>query len=98
MVDLISNLSSVSVSNLKFSFSWSCFKFVVFVFVISILKFISVPVSSLKLSILEFCLCGEVTERPKVHAWKACVQKCTQGSNPCLSEFRISDLGLRIAE
>ena len=29
---------------------------------------------------------GEVTERSKVHAWKACVpQKGTQGSNPCLS-------------
>ena len=29
--------------------------------------------------------CGEVTEWLKVHAWKACVQQCTGGSNPPLS-------------
>jgi hypothetical protein len=28
---------------------------------------------------------GEVTERLKVHAWKACVRKRTLGSNPSLS-------------
>src|SRR5210317_1977959 len=33
-----------------------------------------------------FCLfCGEVTERPKVHDWKSCVLKGTEGSNPSLS-------------
>src|SRR5205085_1760126 len=32
----------------------------------------------------ETCL-GEVTEWSKVHAWKACVQQCTAGSNPALS-------------
>ena len=29
--------------------------------------------------------CGEVTERPKVHDWKSCVLKGTEGSNPSLS-------------
>jgi hypothetical protein len=28
---------------------------------------------------------GEVSERLKEHAWKACVQQCTVGSNPTLS-------------
>ncbi len=28
---------------------------------------------------------GEVTERPKVHDWKSCVLKGTEGSNPSLS-------------
>jgi hypothetical protein len=28
---------------------------------------------------------GEVSERLKEHAWKACVQQCTLGSNPSLS-------------
>ncbi len=32
------------------------------------------------------CGAGEMTERPKVHAWKACVRhKRTEGSNPSLS-------------
>ena len=30
-------------------------------------------------------ICGEVTERPKVHDWKSCVLKGTEGSNPSLS-------------
>ena len=28
---------------------------------------------------------GEVTERPKVHDWKSCVRKRTEGSNPSFS-------------
>ena len=32
-----------------------------------------------------FPACGEVTERPKVHDWKSCVLKGTEGSNPSLS-------------
>ena len=28
---------------------------------------------------------GEVTEWPKVHDWKSCVRKRTEGSNPSLS-------------
>jgi hypothetical protein len=31
---------------------------------------------------------GEVPEWFKGHAWKACVRKRTQGSNPCLSEIK----------
>ncbi len=30
-------------------------------------------------------ICGEVTERPKVHDWKSCVPQGTEGSNPSLS-------------
>lgn len=33
---------------------------------------------------------GEVSEWSMVHAWKACVQKCTAGSNPALSEVSYS--------
>ena len=33
---------------------------------------------------------GEVRERLKRHAWKACEPKGFQGSNPCLSDFCIS--------
>ena len=42
---------------------------------------------SLSLRILEGGYCfGEMTERPKVHAWKACVSyPDTEGSNPSLS-------------
>ena len=37
---------------------------------------------------------GEVTEWPKVHAWKACVGQPTVGSNPTLSAiFTGSDEG-----
>ena len=28
---------------------------------------------------------GEMSEWPNEHAWKACVQQCTEGSNPSLS-------------
>ena len=28
---------------------------------------------------------GEVAERPKAHAWKACIRKRIVGSNPTLS-------------
>ncbi len=31
---------------------------------------------------------GEVSERPKEHAWKACVSYGTEGSNPSLSATR----------
>jgi hypothetical protein len=42
------------------------------------------------LPLRHICLCslsllGEVTERPKVHDWKSCVLKGTEGSNPSLS-------------
>ncbi len=30
-------------------------------------------------------LIGEMSEWPNEHAWKACVQQCTEGSNPSLS-------------
>ena len=37
---------------------------------------------------------GEMTERPKVYAWKAYVpQKGTEGSNPSLSAYPFSDEG-----
>ncbi len=36
-------------------------------------------------SIVFFIVSGEVSERLKEHAWRACVQKCTRGSNPRLS-------------
>ncbi len=40
---------------------------------------------SVKQFIFVHCL-GEMTERPKVHAWKACVRhQRTEGSNPSLS-------------
>jgi hypothetical protein len=35
---------------------------------------------------------GEVTEWSKVHAWKACVQQCTRGSNPRLSAIDKGDI------
>ncbi len=39
---------------------------------------------------------GEMTEWPKVHAWKACVPlKGTEGSNPSLSECSPSVLMIR---
>ena len=35
---------------------------------------------------LAFVICGEVSERSKEHAWKACrLQKGLEGSNPSLS-------------
>jgi hypothetical protein len=33
---------------------------------------------------------GGVTERPKVHDWKSCVLKGTEGSNPSPSAHRLS--------
>ena len=35
---------------------------------------------------LDFSLKGEMSERLKEHAWKACVAQVTGGSNPPLSE------------
>ncbi len=43
-------------------------------------------------------ICGEVTERPKVHDWKSCVPQGTGGSNPPLSasiKTTKSPLGIR---
>ncbi len=37
-------------------------------------------------------ICGEVTERPKVHDWKSCVLKGTGGSNPPLSAILFLNL------
>ena len=40
-----------------------------------------------------FLFCGEVTERPKVLAWKAGVLQGTEGSNPSLSAISFSGYG-----
>lgn len=39
---------------------------------------------------------GDVSERPKEHAWKACVVQATAGSNPAVTATDREDL--RIAE
>ena len=35
-----------------------------------------------------------MTERPKVHDWKSCVGKLTEGSNPSLSAMFVPKRGL----
>ena len=47
--------------------------------------FKSLPLRHFALIPMPFLFSGEVTERPKVHDWKSCVLKGTEGSNPSLS-------------
>ena len=47
--------------------------------------FKSLPLRHFALIPMPFLFSGEVTERPKVHDWKSCVSKGTEGSNPSLS-------------
>ena len=40
--------------------------------------------------------CGEVTERLKVLAWKACVVQATEGSNPSLSAINFDNIQVNV--